>query len=123
VVRVYIPAADARRFLTILSAVIKLPPAMAIEHLVLYFLACGAVTFPLTLLAVRLVAALSPSGRFARKIDASFEKILSVSIMIWIVGGLVFYAVSLHLERQKSCQDQRTTQLTYECRKLFGLEE
>lgn len=122
-VRVYIPAADARRFLTILSAVIKLPPAMAIEHLVLYFLACGAVTFPLTLLAVRLVAALSPSGRFARKIDASFEKILSVSIMIWIVGGLVFYAVSLHLERQKSCQDQRTTQLTYECRKLFGLEE
>jgi len=96
---------------------------MAIEHLVLYFLACGAVTFPLTLLAVRLVAALSPSGRFARKIDASFEKILSVSIMIWIVGGLVFYAVSLHLERQKSCQDQRTTQLTYECRKLFGLEE
>ena len=100
-----------------------LPPAMAIGDLFLLFLACGAATFPLTLLAVRLLAALSPSGRFARKIDATVDQVLTVSIMIWIAGGLAFYAVSLAIERQRPCDDQRTSQLTYECRKLYGLDD
>ena len=92
---------------------------MAIGHLLLYFLACGAVTFPLTLIGLRLLAGLSSSGRLARRIDASFEKALTISFIVWILGAFVFYVVALHLERQKQCADQRTTQLTYECRKLF----
>ena len=33
-----------------------LPPAMTIGNLLLYFLACGVATFPLTLIGVRVVA-------------------------------------------------------------------
>jgi hypothetical protein len=95
---------------------------MTIGQVFLLFLACGAVTFPLTLLAVQLVASLSPSGRIARKIDATLDKALSISIMLWIAGGLIFYAVALHLERQPACDEQRTSQLTYECRKLYGID-
>lgn len=96
---------------------------MAIGHLLLYFLACGAATFPLTLIALRVLAALSASGRLARRIDASFEKALTISFIVWLVGAFAFYIVALHIERQKQCVDQRTTQLTYECRRLFGQQD
>ncbi len=96
---------------------------MAIEHLFLFFLACGAVTFPLSLVAVRAIASLSPAGRIVQKIDSTFEKALTVSIMVWIVGALVFYAIALHYERQKPCTQQHTNQLTTECRKLFGQKD
>ena len=96
---------------------------MAIGHLLLFFLACGAVTFPLTLMGLRLLAGLSASGRLARRIDASFEKALTISFIVWVLGAFVFYIVALHLERQKQCADQRTTQLTYECRKLFEQQD
>ena len=46
---------------------------MSIGHFLLYFLACGGVTFPLTLFAVRFIASLSPGGRISSKLDASFE--------------------------------------------------
>ena len=93
---------------------------MTIGHLLLFFLACGAVTFPLTLIAVRVVASLSPSGGIARKVNDTFEKALTVSIIVWVVGAFAFYAIALHIERQKPCDDQRTNQLDYECRKLYG---
>lgn len=96
---------------------------MAIETLFLFFLACGAATFPLTLTAVRCIASLSPAGRIAQKIDNTFEKALTISIMIWIAGALIFYAVALEIERQKPCTEQNTNQLTAECRKLFGQED
>ncbi len=96
---------------------------MAIGHLLLFFLACGAVTFPLTLFGLRMLAGLSASGRLARRIDASFEKALTISFIVWVLGAFVFYIVALHLERQKQCADQRTTQLTYECRKLFEQQD
>jgi hypothetical protein len=118
-----IPAVRRRGFLTIPGAASILPPAMAIEHLLLFFLACGAVTFPLTLFAVRAVASLSGAGRLARKIDGVFEKALTISIMVWLVGAFVFYGVALYLERQKICDHQRTNQLTYECRKLYGQKD
>jgi hypothetical protein len=106
--------------LTISAAASILPPAMAIGEFLLFFLACGVVTFPLTLIALRIVASLSPSGRIARKLDDSFEKALTVSLIVWLLGAFVFYGVALYMERQKLCKDQRTTQLTYECRKLYG---
>ena len=93
---------------------------MAIGPIILLFLACGALTFPLTLVALRWLAALSSSGGMARRLDETFEKALTVSIMIWIAGAFAFYAVALQLERRKPCDDQRTNQLTYECRKLYG---
>ncbi len=93
---------------------------MTIGHLLLYFLACGVATFPLTLIAMRVVASLSPGGRIARKLDDTFEAALTVSIIVWVLGAFVFYGVSLYMERQRDCSDQRTTQLTYECRKLYG---
>ena len=93
---------------------------MAIGQFLLYFLACGVVTFPLTLIAVRVVASLSPGGRIAGKTDDTFEKALTVSLIVWILGAFVFYGIALYIEREKSCADQRTTQLTYECRKLYG---
>jgi mannitol-specific phosphotransferase system IIBC component len=96
---------------------------MAIEHLLLYFLACGGVTFPLTLFAVRFIASLSPGGRIARKLDATFEKMLTVAVMVWLVGALGFYAAALYHERQRYCDEQRTNQLTDECRKLYGQED
>lgn len=93
---------------------------MAIGHFLLFFLACGAVTFPLTLFAVRALASLSGNGRLARRIDGAFEKALTIAIIVWLLGAFAFYGVTLYLERQRYCSDQRTNQLTYECRKLFG---
>jgi hypothetical protein len=96
---------------------------MSIGHFLLYFLACGGVTFPLTLFAVRFIASLSPGGRISSKLDATFEKMLTVSVIVWLVGVLGFYAVALYFENQRYCDEQRTNQLTYECRKLYGQED
>jgi hypothetical protein len=92
---------------------------MSVEYLFLFFIACGAATFPLTLMALRTIASLSPASRIAHKIDNSFEKALSVSIMVWIVGALIFYVVALHIERKKPCTEQHTNQLTDACRWEF----
>ena len=96
---------------------------MAIGHLLLFFLACGAMTFPLTLFVVRWVASLSPAGRVARKADGTFEKALTLSIIVWLLGAFVFYGIALYLERQKYCDAQRTNQVVYECRKLYGKDD
>jgi hypothetical protein len=97
--------------------------AMTLAHLVLFFLACGAATFPLTLVAVRYAASLSPASAFAQKIGRGFETALSLSFVIWLLGALVFYGVALQIERQKPCDDQHTNQLTPECRKLLGAKD
>jgi hypothetical protein len=97
--------------------------AMTLAHLVLFFLASGAMTFPLTLVAVRYAASLSPSSAFWQRIGRGFETALSLSFVIWLLGALVFYAVALQIERQKPCDDQHTNQLTPECRKLLGAKD
>ena len=100
-----------------------LPPAMTIGDLLLYFLACGVATFPLTLIAMRVVASLAPGGRIARKLDETFEAALTISLVVWVLGAFAFYGVALYIERQSDCAEQRTTQLTYECRKLYGQKD
>ena len=75
---------------------------MAIGHLLLFFLACGVATFPLTLIAMRVVASLSPGGRIARKLDDTFETALTVSIMIWLLGAFVFYGVTLYMSARRT---------------------
>jgi hypothetical protein len=97
--------------------------AMTLGHLVLLFLACGAATFPLTLMAVRYAASLSPASALSQRIGRGFEAALSLSFVIWLVGALVFYAVALQIERQKPCDDQHTNQLTPECRKMLGAKD
>ena len=106
--------------MTIPAAPSILPPAMTIGNLLLYFLACGVATFPLTLIGMRVVASLSPGSRIARKLDDTFEAALTISLVVWLLGAFVFYGVALYIERKSDCADQRTTQLTYECRKLYG---
>ena len=89
-------------------------------HLVLFFLACGAATFPLTLIVVRYAASLSPASAFSQRIGRGFETALSLSFVIWIAGALIFYVIALQIERQKPCDQQHTNQLTAPCRKLLG---
>ena len=89
-------------------------------HLVLFFLACGAATFPLTLIVVRYAASLSPASAFSQRIGRGFETALSLSFVIWIAGALIFYVIALQIERQKPCDQQHTNQLTAPCRRLLG---
>jgi hypothetical protein len=100
-----------------------LPPAMTIETLFLLFLACGAATFPLSLVALRYAASLAPESRLSRKLTGNFEAALSLSVLIWLVGTLAFYVIALELEHQKPCENQRTNQLSVDCRKYFRLED
>jgi len=96
---------------------------MNVENLVFYFLACGAATFPLTLSAVYVGRSLwSRSGRTSAAAGA-FEQALTVSIVIWIVGALIFYAVAVQVERRKPCIEQHTNQLTDFCKKELGSTE
>ena len=96
---------------------------MSLGTLALFYLACGAATFPLTLMAVRCAASLSPAGRLSRKIGNSFEAALTLSLVVWVVGALTFYAIALDIERQKPCDQQHTNQLTAPCRKMLGAKD
>lgn len=96
---------------------------MTLATLVLFYLACGAATFPLSLIALRYAASLSPASRFAQRIGSGFETALSLSLVIWIAGAMVFYVVALQIERQKPCDQQHTNQLTAPCRKMLGAPE
>lgn len=93
---------------------------MSVENLFLFFLACGAATFPLVLVLVRLVASVAPDSDLSRRIERSYEPALSLSLVVWIVGALIFYVIALHIERKKPCPDQHTNQLTAQCRKELG---
>jgi hypothetical protein len=93
---------------------------MSVENLFLFFLACGAATFPLALVLVRLVASFAPGSRLSRRVERSYEPALSLSLVVWIVGALIFYVIALHIERKKPCPDQHTNQLTSQCRKELG---
>ena len=45
---------------------------------------------------------------------------MSWSITAWILGVFVFYWSAVLIERQKPCNDQRTNQLTTECKIALG---
>jgi len=73
---------------------------MSVENLFLFFLACGAATFPLSLVLMRWFASFAPSTSLSRRIERSYEPALSLSLVIWIVGALAFYAVALRSAHQ-----------------------
>jgi hypothetical protein len=96
---------------------------MAVEHLFLYFLACGAATFPLTLSAIYVGRSLWGRAGSTTGTAGAFERALTFSLVIWIIGALVFYAVAVQLERRKPCIEQHTNQLTDFCKKELGSTE
>ena len=93
---------------------------MSVETLFLFFLACGAATFPLSLVLVRWIASFAPNASLSQRIARSYEPALSLSLVVWIVGAMIFYIIALHIERKKPCMEQHTNQLTAECRKALG---
>ena len=88
--------------------------------LILIYLACGAATLPLSIVALRFFVSLSTPKGEAPDVERVFERAIDVSVFLWIVGGLGFYFVSAHIERRKPCSEQRTNQLTAECRRELG---
>jgi hypothetical protein len=98
-------------------------PPMSVVDLFLYFLACGAATFPLALSAVAwIVPRLAPT-RVPPTFAKRMEDALALSLVAWIVGAMVFYAVALHIERQKPCLEQHTNQLTEICKKELNASD
>ena len=86
----------------------------------LLYLACGAATFPLTILLVRGVVSVAAPGRATPAFHQRLDNAMGWSITVWILGVFVFYATAILMERQKPCEEQRTNQLTYECKKFLG---
>lgn len=93
---------------------------MTLGGLTLIYLACGAATLPLSIVALRFIVSLSAPNGEAREIDRVFDRAIDVSVFLWIVGGLVFYFCAAHIERRKPCGEQRTNQLTADCRRQLG---
>lgn len=93
---------------------------MTLGELTLIYLACGAATLPLSIVVLRFIVSLSAPNGEAPEIDRVFDRAIDVSVFLWIVGGLVFYFCAAHIERRKPCGEQRTNQLTTECRRQLG---
>jgi hypothetical protein len=86
----------------------------------LLYLACGAATFPLTIMLVRGVVSVAAPARATPAFHQRLDNATGWSITVWILGVFVFYATAILMERQKPCEEQRTNQLTYECKKYLG---
>ncbi len=93
---------------------------MTLGGLTLIYLACGAATLPLSIVVLRFIVSLSAPNGEARAIDHVFDRAIDVSVFLWIVGSLAFYFCAAHIERRKPCGEQRTNQLTAECRRQLG---
>ena len=93
---------------------------MTLGGLTLIYLACGAATLPLSIVVLRFIVSLSAPNGEGREIDHVFDRAIDVSVFLWIVGGLVFYFCAAHIERRKPCGEQRTNQLTADCRRQLG---
>ncbi len=86
----------------------------------LLYLASGAATFPLTIMLVRGVVSVAAPARATPAFHQRLDNATGWLITVWILGVFVFYATAILMERQKPCEEQRTNQLTYECKKYLG---
>jgi hypothetical protein len=93
---------------------------MTLGELTLIYLACGAATLPLSILVLRFAVSLSSPNGESREVDTVFDRAIDVSVFLWIIGGLAFYFCAAHIERERPCGEQRTNQLTSECRRQLG---
>lgn len=87
---------------------------------VLLYFACGAATFPLTIVAVRATVSVAAPARATPAFHQRLDNAMGWSITAWILGVFVFYWSAVLVERQKPCNDQRTNQLTTECKIVLG---
>jgi len=93
---------------------------MSTLNVFLLYLACGAATFPLTIMMVRGAVSVAVPSRATPAFHRQLDNATGWSITAWILGVFVFYATVLLIERQKLCTEQRTNQLTYECKQELG---
>ncbi len=93
---------------------------MTLGELTLIYLACGAVTLPLSIVVLRFFVSLSAPHGEQSEVKGLFDRALDVSVAAWIAGGMAFYFWAAHVERQRPCAEQRTTQLTNDCRRQLG---
>ena len=93
---------------------------MTLGGLILIFLACGAAALPLSIMVLRFAVSLSASKGEEPQVDRVFDRAIDMTVFLWIVGGMAFYFCSAHIERRKPCVEQRTNQLTAECRRQLG---
>lgn len=93
---------------------------MGVLTVFLLYLACGAATFPLTIMLIRGAVSVAVPSRATPAFHRRLDSAMGWSITVWILGVFVFYASAILIERQKPCEDQRTNQLTYECKKFLG---
>ena len=83
-------------------------------------LASGAATFPLTIMLLRGVVSVAAPARATPAFHQRLDNATGWSITVWILCVFVFYATAILMERQKPCEEQRTNQLIYECKKYLG---
>ena len=93
---------------------------MSALTVVLLYFACGAATFPLTIMAVRAAVAVAAPARATPAFHQRLDDAMGWSITAWILGVFVFYWSAVLVERQKPCNDQRTNQLTTQCKIELG---
>lgn len=93
---------------------------MAVLTVILLYLACGVATFPLTILLIRGVVSVAAPSRATPALHRHLDNAMGWSITAWILGVFVFYAAAILIEWRKPCDEQRTNQLTYECKKFLG---
>ena len=93
---------------------------MTLGELTLIYLACGAATLPLSIVILRLAVSLSAPNGESGEVVRVFDRAIEFAVFVWVVGGLAFYFCALAIEHQKPCIEQRTNQLTAECRLELG---
>ncbi|WP_422036474.1 hypothetical protein [Reyranella sp.] len=93
---------------------------MSVLDVFLLYLACGAASFPLTIMLVRGTVSVAAPSRATPTFHRRLDSAMGWSITTWILGVFAFYVIALMIERQKPCEEQRTNQLTYECKKFLG---
>ena len=91
---------------------------MTLETIALVYLACGVATFPLSIAAIRLVVSLAAPARVTERASRVFDEAYGWSVALWIAGALLFYFYALSLEHLKPCLEQRTNQISRDCRNL-----
>lgn len=96
---------------------------MTLGEWILVYLACGAAALPVSIVVLRIVVSLSAPGGELPEVSRLFDRATEVSVVLWIAGGLAFYFGAAHVERWKPCGEQRTNQLTSECRRQLSAVE
>lgn len=84
------------------------------------YVACGAITIPLTIALIRGVVSVAAPARATPAFHERLDRATAWLFGGWIVAMLLVYYGAVLLEHRKPCDDQRTNQLTTACKKKLG---